>query len=69
MDEKEAVKLSADDPMVRLIRAIHDLDWTVAVPVLKTEDDSVPGLIIGTEEYVDAVVQHLPNDLVQKMEK
>ena len=46
------------DLMEQLIKNIHDIGWSLAIPNCNEED--VPGLIIGTEDYVSAVIEHLP---------
>jgi hypothetical protein len=45
--------------MEQLIKSIHDLGWSLAIPNCDKEE-YVPGLIIGTEAYVSAVIDHLP---------
>lgn len=39
-----------------LIEIVGELGWQVAIPN-GPEDDEVPGLIIGTEEYVNRVTE------------
>lgn len=47
------------DLMEQLIKVIDQLGWSVAVPE-GDDDEDVPGLIIGTQEYVSAVTDRLP---------
>jgi len=38
-----------------LIDIVGELGWQVAIPEDIEEEEEVPGLIIGTSEYIDAV--------------
>ena len=58
---------SSGDPMLRLIEAVGDLGWRIAIPdkewsivasVFTGDSDGVPGLVIGTPAYVDEVLRH-----------
>jgi hypothetical protein len=41
-----------------LLTICEELGWNVAIPQVE-EDDEVPGLIIGTAEYVEMVTEAL----------
>lgn len=42
-----------------LVEVLSDLGWTIAVPI--TEDESMPGMVIGDKEYVKLILSKLPN--------
>lgn len=46
----------------RLLNLIAEIGWSIAIPDV-SDDEEVPGLIIGTEEYVGKVLACLPEDL------
>lgn len=45
---------------VELLKLISEAGWVFAVPELEAEDE-VPGLIIGTADYVESILDHLPD--------
>ena len=57
MDEKEFVK--------KLLELLEEVGWSIALP----DNDEVQGAIIGTEEYIDTILESLPEDLFFKKEK
>lgn len=50
MTEEEKYKLIAD-----LSEIVAELGWCIAIAG-REEDDTVAGLIIGTEDYIEAIV-------------
>lgn len=42
--------------------ACEDLGWVVGLPGTDDEEEKVPGLIIGTRQFVETVVQTYTND-------
>ena len=54
--------LSAEDTralMMELIKIIKDLGWAAGIPQLG-ENDVVPGMVIGIPEYVEGVLDYIP---------
>jgi len=43
--------------MEQLVQAVKFFGWTVAVP--KTGSDSVVGMVIGREDYVESIMESL----------
>jgi hypothetical protein len=56
------------DLMEQLVKIIEQLGWSVAIPEADEEED-VPGLIIGTQEYVSAVTGRLPEGQFWKRDR
>jgi len=56
---------TAVDLLNSLIKTIAKLDWAVALPEVQ-DDAPIPGMIIGTEHYVDSVLSYLPKDFSKK---
>lgn len=51
-----------EELMNQLCAILLQAGWIVAVPHCN-DDDPVPGLIIGEESYVEAIVNCLPDNL------
>ena len=51
-----------------LLQAIAALGWTVAVPGVG-DDDDVPGLIVGKDEYVNAILEYIPEDFSDRFKE
>ena len=49
----------------KLIQLIQNLGWDIALPDLN-DDDEVPGMVIGNENYVQSVIECLPDDFSDK---
>ena len=45
----------SDEPFIQLLQLIEELGWDLALPDID-DDDDVPGLIIGTPEYIEWVL-------------
>lgn len=56
------MQISEEELLGTLVATISQLGWSVALPDIDDEA-TVPGMIIGTENYIDAVLKHLPEDL------
>ena len=52
-----------DELFETLIATVAQLGWTIAIPDTGDDNSPVSGLIIGTPEYVDSVVIHLPDKM------
>lgn len=53
---------SAGELYVTLIEAISALGWHLAIPKLRG-DQIVPGMVIGTDEYINAVLKQVKKPL------
>ena len=42
-------------PLFIISMAAMDMDWQIAIPETKNEDDDVQGMVIGTEEYINKI--------------
>ena len=51
--------MDMNDPIAKLLILVDELGWTVAIP--DSGDETIPGLIIGTPNYVDKVTDALEN--------
>lgn len=54
--------VTENELMDTLVATIAQLGWTVALPELN-DDDPVPGMIIGTNEYVGSIIDNLPDNM------
>lgn len=61
MDEKKQMEL-----IMELSSICEELGWVVAIP---SQEEKVPGLIIGTEEFVQEVVEIYYGDDVEIYKK
>ena len=52
----------------KFAEGVKEMGWNIAIPDGR-DDDQVVGLIVGTEEYIDAVLSHLPEDFKLTKEK
>jgi hypothetical protein len=51
------------ESLQRLIKAVEDCGWSIAMPGVDNEDSEVPGLIIGRDDYIDIITSYLPDNL------
>ena len=49
-----------EDLFLTLVQIVKSMGWSVCIPNIE-DDEMVPGMIIGTDEYV--------NDILNKIEK
>jgi hypothetical protein len=40
-----------------LLDTVGKLGWNMAIPTTKDEEEVVPGLVIGTQDYIDKVLR------------
>lgn len=63
LSKEEQVKLFHD-----LVAIVHDLGWSVSIPMVD-ESDPVPGMIIGIPEYVEGILDFVPEDFSDRFKK
>lgn len=61
MMEEQAKEISENQALELLMIAAEAMGWTIIVPDVD-DDEEVPGLIIGKEEYVDWILDTLGDD-------
>lgn len=44
----------------QLIKIVQKFGWSVAIPDIH-EEDVLPGLIIGTDEYIETITDMIPD--------
>lgn len=47
-----------EELLQKLIDILKEADWGICIPNLKPDDD-VPGMIIGTDEYIKSITDQL----------
>ena len=53
--------MSEDDKVTQLLNLVGEFGWSIAVP--NSGDENCPGLIIGQENYINDILQYLPDDM------
>ena len=65
--EYEKLKFSEEGkeihPQILILMATCDIGWDVAIPRLADDNAEIPGLIIGTEEYIESLLDRYKIDL------
>lgn len=53
---------SMEKSMKKIIMGVFEMGWTFGIPTVGVSD-SVPGFIVGTDDYVNLITSHLPSKL------
>lgn len=56
-------------PEMLIVMAVLDRGWNIAIPDPKGEDDVLPGMIIGTEEYINDILSKKENNVKEEETK
>ena len=57
-EEKKEI-FDNDKEMLEVIKLCEKFDWQIAIPSCEDQEAMIPGLVIGTAKYVDAVLDAL----------
>lgn len=55
-----AHKASFRELFRELIQCLSDLGWCIAIPDIEDHEE-FPGMIVGSPEYVDRILSHIPD--------
>lgn len=74
-DQLESVNLTEAEELAQeavlfeqLFKIVSDLGWQVSIPQLG-EEETVPGLIVGTKKYIDDVIAGKYANAEDKLDK
>ena len=52
------------EPIMAIIWACKSMDWLICVEKTDNDDDIITGLVVGTDDYVNAMFDEKPEVLV-----
>lgn len=56
------MSISKQEKILQLVDACKELGWEMVIPNVDMleDNDEVPGMVIGTPEYIATVIEYLP---------